>query len=80
MTIISYLIVIIFNQGIEKNDASERGCQTESTQCPRSKVLFDLCVKRWVENLDGFSMFLVTLPFIGTNCIWRNIKNGENET
>ena len=59
-----YLIVIIFNQGIEKNDASERGCQTESTQCPRSKVLFDLCVKRWVENLDGFSMFLVTLPFI----------------
>ena len=58
MTIISYLIVIIFNQRIEKNDASERGCQTDQN------VLFDLCVTRWVENLDGYSMFLVTLPFI----------------
>ena len=28
------------------------------------KVMFDLCVTRWVENLDGYSMFLVTLPFI----------------
>ena len=58
MTIISYLIVIIFNQRIEKNDASERGCQTDQN------VLFDLCVTRWVENLDGYSMFFVTLPFI----------------
>ena len=24
----------------------------------------DLCVTRWVENLDGYSTFLVTLPFI----------------
>ena len=36
-TIFLYLIVIIFNQGIEKNDPSERFCQTESTLCPRSK-------------------------------------------
>ena len=28
------------------------------------KVMFDLCVQRWVENLDGYNMFLVTLPFI----------------
>ena len=28
------------------------------------KVMFDLCVTRWVENLDGYSMFFVTLPFI----------------
>ena len=28
------------------------------------KVMFDLCVTRWVENLDGYSMFLVILPFI----------------
>ena len=28
------------------------------------KIMFDLCVTRWVENLDGYSMFLVTLPFI----------------
>ena len=28
------------------------------------KVMFDLRVTRWVENLDGCSMFLVTLPFI----------------
>ena len=26
--------------------------------------MFDLYVTRWVDNLDGFSMFLVTLPFI----------------
>ena len=26
--------------------------------------MFDLCVTRWVENLDGYSMFLVTFPFI----------------
>ena len=26
--------------------------------------MFALCVTRWVENLDGYSMFLVTLPFI----------------
>ena len=45
-------------KGSKKNDASERGCQTDQ------KVLFDLCVTRWVEHLDGYSMFLVTLPFI----------------
>ena len=28
------------------------------------KVMVDLCVTRWVENLDGYSMFLVILPFI----------------
>ena len=28
------------------------------------KVMFDLCVTRRVENLDGYSIFLVTLPFI----------------
>ena len=28
------------------------------------KAMLDLCVTRWVENLDGYSMFLVTLPFI----------------
>ena len=26
--------------------------------------MFDLCVTRWVKNLDGYSIFLVTLPFI----------------
>ena len=45
-------------KGSKKNDASERGCQTDQ------KVLFDLCVTRWVEHLDGYSMFLVKLPFI----------------
>ena len=28
------------------------------------KVIFDVCVTRWLENLDGFSMFLTTLPYI----------------
>ena len=59
MTIYLYLIGMVFNQGIEKNYPSERGCQTKSTLCPRSKWL---CLI-WVENLDGYSMFLVTLPF-----------------
>ena len=27
-------------------------------------VMFDLCVTRWVDKLDGYSMFLVTLPFL----------------
>ena len=26
--------------------------------------MFDLCVTRWVDKLDGYSMFLVTLPFL----------------
>ena len=26
--------------------------------------MFDLCITRWVESLDGYSTFLVTLPFI----------------
>ena len=26
--------------------------------------MFDLCVTRWVKSLDGYSIFLVTLPFI----------------
>ena len=26
--------------------------------------MFDLCVTRRVKNLDGYSMFFVTLPFI----------------
>ena len=30
----------------------------------RQKVMFDVCVTRWVENLDGFNMFLVTYPYI----------------
>ena len=49
------------------------------------KVMFDLRLTRWLDNLDGYSMFLVTLTFIikileviGHNCIWRNIKNGKN--
>ena len=28
------------------------------------KVMFDVCVTRWVENMDGFNMFLVTYPYI----------------
>ena len=28
------------------------------------KVMFDLCVTRWLENLNGFSMSLTTLPYI----------------
>ena len=28
------------------------------------KVMFDLCVTRWVENLDGYNRFSVSLPFI----------------
>ena len=47
--------------------------------------MFDLRLTRWLDNLDGYSMFLVTLTFIikileviGHNCIWRNIKNGKN--
>ena len=26
--------------------------------------MFDFCVTRWVDKLDGYSMFLVTLPFL----------------
>lgn len=50
-------------------------------------VMFDFDVARWVQNLDGYSMFLIALPFIietlkllGTNCILKNIKNGTNGT
>ena len=26
--------------------------------------MFDLCITRWVENLDGYNRFSVSLPFI----------------
>ena len=28
------------------------------------KVMFDVCVTRWVDYLDGFNMFLVAYPYI----------------
>ena len=28
------------------------------------KPIFDICVTRWVENLDGYNMFLIVYPFI----------------
>ena len=37
MAIFLYLIAIIFNQAVEKNDPSERGCQTESRLYSRSR-------------------------------------------
>ena len=53
--------VIIFDQVIEKNDPSERGCQTESTLCPRSKgyVSF-VCNKmgeefRWLQDIPCYT-------------------------
>ena len=28
------------------------------------KSIFDICLTRWVENLDGYNMFLIVYPFI----------------
>ena len=28
------------------------------------KIVFNVCVTLWVDNLDGFSMFLIILPYI----------------
>ena len=28
------------------------------------KPIFDICFTRWVENLDGYNMFLIVYPFI----------------
>ena len=28
------------------------------------KVIFNVCVTRWVENLDGYNHFLLTYPYI----------------
>ena len=28
------------------------------------KVIFNVCVTRWAENLDGYNYFLVTYPYI----------------
>ena len=28
------------------------------------KPIFDICVIRWVENLDGYNMFLIVYAFI----------------
>ena len=28
------------------------------------KVIFDVCVTRWVENLDGYERFLRVYPYI----------------
>ena len=28
------------------------------------KPNFDVCVTRWVENVDGYNMFLIVYPFI----------------
>ena len=28
------------------------------------KPIFDICFTRWVENFDGYNMFLIVYPFI----------------
>ena len=28
------------------------------------KPIFDICITRWIENLDGYNMFLIVYPFI----------------
>ena len=64
MTTFSYLIVIIFNQDIEKNNPSERVVKQNQHYAGGQNVILYLCVTRWVKNLDGYSMSLATLLFI----------------
>ena len=47
------------------------------------KVMFDSCVTRWLENLNSYSMFLTTFPYIIetrftkiTKITWKNTLNG----
>ena len=28
------------------------------------KVIFNVCITRWVENLDGYNHFFLTYPYI----------------
>ena len=30
----------------------------------QQKVIFNVCITRWVENLDGYNQFLLAYPYI----------------
>ena len=42
------------------------------------KVMFDICVTRWLEHLDGFSIFHATFPYWSPT-IPEKTLNGEIE-
>ena len=53
----------------------------------QQKVIFNVCITRWVENLDGYNQFLLAYPYIVESLevishkyTSRNIQTGVNGT
>ena len=64
MTIISYLIAITLIKASKKMTLLKEVVKQNPHYARGQKYMFDLHVTRWVENLHGYSMLLITLPFI----------------
>ena len=52
------------SSGFSENDSFEKGCGRKSTLRKRTKIVFDVCVTRWAENVDGYEKFLSAIAYI----------------
>ena len=55
---------MMFVKGSKKISLSHDVVKKKSTFLGTSETIFDICVTRWVENLDGYNTFLIVFPFI----------------
>ena len=55
---------MMFVKGSKKISLSHDVVKKKSTFLGTSETIFDICVTRWVENLDGYNTFLIVSPFI----------------
>ena len=54
----------MFVLGLEKMNLLKEVVQQNQHFTPNQKVVFNVCVTRWVENLDGYNLFLLAYPYI----------------
>ena len=48
----------------KKNPEIVREVVKQNPRYSSQKVIFNVCITRWVENLDGYNHFLSTYPYI----------------
>ena len=53
----------MFVRGSKKMTLLKEVARKQNKTYGNRKVVFDICVTRWVENLDGYNMMLHTLPY-----------------
>ena len=54
----------MFARGSKKMTMLKEVVRKQNETYGNRKVVFDICVTRWVDNLDGYNMMLHTLPYI----------------